>query len=162
MQISYNWLKRYIDIDFKPEMLGEMLTDLGLEVEGVEAYEKIPGNLEGLIVGEVMSVAKHPNADKLTLTEVDINNGEPLKIICGAPNVSVGQKVVVAQPGTTIFPKGDKPFEIKKAKIRGIESFGMLCAEDEVGLGEGHEGIVELPDEYLNGKALNTYINNNR
>ena len=160
MQISYSWIKKYIDIEFKPEELGEILTDLGLEVEGIKTFEKIPGNLEGLVVGEIKSVKNHPNADKLTLTEVDVNNGAFLNIICGAPNVSVGQKVVVAQPGTTIYPVNEKPFKIKKAKIRGVESFGMLCAEDEIGIGEGHDGIIELPGEYEIGKELSLYIKN--
>lgn len=158
MKISYNWLKDYINIDFSSSKLSSILTDLGLEVEGLHEFVNYPGGLEGLVVGQVLSVEKHPNADKLSITRVDINNGEPLHIVCGAPNVERGQKVVVADIGAKLYPHQGEVFEIKKAKIRGVESFGMLCAEDEIGLGQGHDGIMVLPKEYEVGVALSKYI----
>ena len=126
----------------EPERLSRILTSIGLEVESMEKYEETKGGLKGLIVGEVLSTEKHPNADKLTLTKVNIGNGTPLQIVCGAPNVAAGQKVVVAPVGATIYPSTGDPLTMKVAKIRSVESFGMICAEDEIGLGTSHAGIL--------------------
>jgi len=146
MKISLKWLKEYIDINDTPEELSEILTSLGLEVEGLEEVQSVPGGLEGLVIGEVKTCAQHPNADRLSLTTVDIGIGEDLQIVCGAPNVATGQKVVVATVGTRLYPiKGD-PFKIKKGRIRGEVSMGMICAEDEIGLGTDHDGIIVLPE----------------
>lgn len=144
MTISYNWLCDYLPVKPTPEELSVILTAVGLEVESLERFESVKGSLEGLLVGEVLSVEKHPDADKLRLTKVNIGNGEPLSIVCGAPNVAVGQKVIVAPIGSTIYPASGEPMTMKKAKIRGQESFGMICAEDEIGLGTGHDGILVL------------------
>ena len=148
MKISYNWLKDYIDIDMPPAELGDILTNIGLEVEGMETFEPVKGGMEGCFIGEVKTCLKHPNADKLFLTTVDIGNGGDLNIVCGAPNVKAGQKVVVAILGTTLY-QGEKSFTLKKVKIRGELSEGMICAEDEVGLGESHEGIIVLEKNAL-------------
>src|SRR5687767_1320970 len=145
MKISYNWLSEYFSEIPEPEKLSSILTSVGLEVESLEKYEEIKGGLEGLIVGEVIECIKHPDADKLKLTKVNTGNGEPLQIVCGAPNVAVGQKVIVAAVGTTIHPLKGDALTMKKAKIRGQESQGMICAEDEIGIGETHEGIMVLP-----------------
>jgi phenylalanyl-tRNA synthetase beta chain len=144
MTISYNWLCDYLPVKPSPEELSVILTRIGLEVESLEQFESVKGSLEGLIIGEVLTVAQHPNADKLKLTTVNTGNGEPLNIVCGAPNVAVGQKVVVAPIGATIYPASGEPLTMKKAKIRGEESNGMLCAEDEIGLGGSHAGILVL------------------
>ncbi|MBQ4279762.1 MAG: phenylalanine--tRNA ligase subunit beta [Rikenellaceae bacterium] len=145
MNISYNWLKQYIHTDLGPDQIARILTDIGLEVEGIETVESVRGGLEGVVVGEVLTCDKHPDADKLHLTTVDIGTGEPLQIVCGAPNVAAGQKVLVATVGTTLYPTGEENgFKIKKSKIRGVESLGMLCAEDELGIGTDHEGIMVL------------------
>ncbi|MBV9963749.1 MAG: phenylalanine--tRNA ligase subunit beta [Parafilimonas sp.] len=144
MKISYNWLGKYLTEQIEPGKLSEILTSIGLEVESLEQYENFKGGLKGLVVGEVIKCAPHPNADKLKLTEVDIN-GELLQIVCGAPNVAAGQKVVVAPVGVTIYPINGEPVTMKVAKIRGVESFGMICAEDEIGLNNNHEGILILP-----------------
>ena len=154
MKISYNWLKQYISISETPEELGKILTSTGLEVESIEPFESIKGGLKGLIVGEVITCEKHPNADKLSITTVDTGGGNPAQIVCGAPNVAAGQKVVVATPGTTIFPTTGDPFTIKKAKIRGEESSGMICAQDEIGLGDSHEGIIVLDTQLPNGTEI--------
>ncbi|MCM4168339.1 Phenylalanine--tRNA ligase beta subunit [Arenibacter antarcticus] len=146
MKISYNWLKQFLKIDWDSQKTAELLTDLGLEVEGISAFESIKGGLKGIVVGEVMTCIKHPNADKLKLTTVDIGLEQPLQIVCGAPNVAVGQKVPVATIGTTLYTKEGEAWVIKKGKIRGEESHGMICAEDELGIGEGHEGILVLSD----------------
>ncbi|MEQ8878615.1 MAG: phenylalanine--tRNA ligase subunit beta, partial [Cyclobacteriaceae bacterium] len=151
MKISYNWLKDFIDISESPETIGDVLTQTGLEVEGIERVEKIPGGMEGLVVGEVKECIPHPDADKLKLTKVDAGTGELLPIVCGAPNVASGQKVIVATVGTTIYPTDGEPFKIKKAKIRGEVSEGMLCAEDEIGLGISHEGLLILDTNKKNG-----------
>ncbi|WP_424962195.1 phenylalanine--tRNA ligase subunit beta [Ekhidna sp.] len=151
MKISYNWLKEYINFKETPEQLGDILTQTGLEVEGIEKVEKIPGGLNGIVVGEVISCEKHPNADKLKVTKVDIGAGEPSDIVCGAPNVAVGQKVLVATVNSTIHPAKGEPFKIKKAKIRGEVSEGMICAEDELGLGNNHDGIMVLDTNKPNG-----------
>lgn len=158
MKISYNWLKEYIDITESPEEIGKVLTATGLEVEHVEEHESVKGGLKGLVIGHVLTCAKHPNADKLSLTTVDVGNGRVLPIVCGAPNVAVGQKVVVAVPGTTVYPTNGKPFEIKIAKIRGEQSEGMICAEDEVGLGESHAGIMILDASATPGVAAAEYF----
>lgn len=144
MKVSYNWLKQYTDITATPQELDKILTDTGLEVEGVEKVEAIKGGLLGVVVGEVMECEKHPDADKLKVTKVDVGTGELLQIVCGAPNVAKGQKVVVATVGTTLWPTPEEAFKIKLSKIRGVESAGMLCAEDELGLGKGHAGILVL------------------
>ncbi len=144
MTISYNWLCEYLPVQPSPEDLSVILTRIGLEVESLEQFESIKGSLEGLVIGEVLTVEQHPNADKLRLTTVNTGNGAPLHIVCGAPNVAVGQKVVVAPIGVTIYPAGGEALTMKKAKIRGEESEGMICAEDEIGLGSSHAGIMVL------------------
>ncbi len=154
MKISYNWLKQFIDIDWDAEKTGELLTDLGLEVEGIEKFETIKGGLEGLVTGKVLEVYKHPNADKLSITKVDLGNGEPVQIVCGAPNVAEGQIVPVATVGTVLYDKEGNSFKIKKGKIRGEVSYGMICAEDEIGLGDSHEGIMVLDEKTEIGRPL--------
>ena len=154
MKISYNWLKDFIDISESPETIGEVLTQTGLEVEGIEHIEKIKGGLADLIVGEVVSCEPHPDADRLKLTKVDIGGDELLPIVCGAPNVRNNIKVVVATVGTEIYPTNGEPFIIKKAKIRGEVSQGMLCAEDEIGLGTSHEGLLILDTKLPNGTQV--------
>ena len=144
MKISYNWLKQFIKIDLKSEETASMLTDLGLEVEIVEKYQSVKGGLEGVVVGHVLSCEKHPDADRLNITKVDLGDGIPVQIVCGASNVAAGQKVVVATIGTKLIDKEGNEFEIKKGKIRGQESHGMICAEDELGLGSSHDGIMIL------------------
>ena len=151
MKISYNWLKEFIDFTEKPEQLGDILTQTGLEVEGIERIEKIPGGLAGIVIGEVKTCEQHPNADKLKVTKVDIGLDEFSDIVCGAPNVAVGQKVLVATVNSTIHPTNGEPFKIKKAKIRGEVSEGMICAEDELGLGSNHDGIMVLDTNKANG-----------
>ncbi len=147
MNISYKWLKRYIDTELTPEQVGEALTSLGLEVGALERVETIRGGLRGLVVGHVLTCVEHPNSDHLHITTVDLGNGqEPVQIVCGAPNVAAGQKVIVATLGTTLYD-GDKEFVIKKSKMRGAESLGMICAEDEIGVGTSHDGIIVLPDD---------------
>ena len=151
MKISYNWLKQFLDIDGEVEKTAELLTDLGLEVEGIEKFESVKGGLKGVVVGHVIDCTKHPNADRLKLTKVDIGSVEHVQIVCGAPNVAVGQKVPVATIGTTLYTKEGEAWEIKKGKIRGEESHGMICAEDELGLGDGHEGIMVLNETLVPG-----------
>jgi phenylalanyl-tRNA synthetase beta chain len=157
MKVSYNWLKRYIDIDMEAQELSELLTGSGLEVEGIEHFQSVKGGMEGIVIGEVLSCKKHPNADKLSITTVHVGEGDPLPIVCGAPNVAAGQKVVVATVGTVLYD-GDKEFEIKKAKIRGEVSEGMICAEDEIGLGTSHEGIMVLDEHAVPGTAAKDYF----
>jgi phenylalanyl-tRNA synthetase beta chain len=157
MTISYNWLKEYIDIPESAEDIGKLLTSTGLEVESVEPYESVKGGLSGLVIGQVLTCVKHPNADKLSLTTVDVGKDRALPIVCGAPNVAVGQKVVVALPGTTLYPKKGDPFTIKLAKIRGEQSEGMICAEDEIGLSDNHAGIIVLNTTVANGTSAATY-----
>ena len=147
MTISYKWLHEYLPVAVEPERLSRILTSIGLEVESMEAYEEVKGGLKGLVIGEVLTCEKHPDADKLSLTTVNVGAAEPLQIVCGAPNVAVGQKVVVATVGTTIYPISGEPMTMKKAKIRGVESQGMICAEDEIGLGVSHAGIMILKDD---------------
>lgn len=158
MKISYNWLKEFVDFSFTPEELSEILTNTGLEVEGIEKIEAVKGGLAGVIVGEVMSCTKHPDADKLNVTEV-FTGSETLQIVCGAPNVAQGQKVLVATVGCTLYPTPEEPFTIKKAKIRGVESNGMICAEDELGIGKDHNGIMVLPKETQPGTLASSYFN---
>jgi len=152
MKISYNWLQQFLKIDLDAEKVGEILTDLGLEVEGIEKVESVKGSLEGITIGEVLTCEKHPNADRLKITTVDLGNGEPLQIVCGAPNVAAGQKVPVATVGTTLYDKEGNSFKIKKGNIRGEASHGMICAEDELGLGESHDGILVLDKKVKVGK----------
>ncbi|CAH8286447.1 phenylalanyl-tRNA synthetase beta subunit [Mariniflexile fucanivorans] len=146
MKISYNWLKQFIKIDWTPEQASELLTDLGLEVEGIESYQSVKGGLEGIVIGEVLTCIPHPNADKLKITTVNIGEETPLQIVCGAPNVAAGQKVPVATIGTTLYTETGEAWTIKKGKIRGEESHGMICAEDELGLGKSHDGIMVLDE----------------
>lgn len=158
MKISLNWLKSYIDTSLKADEIANILTHIGLEVEGMEQIESIRGGLEGLVVGKVLTCEQHPNADKLHLTTVDIGQGDPLQIVCGAPNVAAGEKVVVATINTMLYPTGEaEGFKIKKSKIRGIESFGMLCAEDEIGIGTDHAGIIVLPEDVPTGTPARNY-----
>ncbi len=158
MKISYNWLKEYIDVDLDPIEVSEILTNTGLEVEGMEQFETVKGGLEGIVVGEVISVRKHPNADKLTLAEVSLGNGKIVAIVCGAPNVKEGQKVPVATVGSTLY-KGEESLVIKKTKIRGETSEGMICAEDELGLGDKHDGIMVLDPATPAGTEARSYFN---
>ncbi|MBP6288153.1 MAG: phenylalanine--tRNA ligase subunit beta, partial [Ferruginibacter sp.] len=165
MTISYNWLCEYLPAGqaglserIEPERLGRILTSIGLEVESLEKYESVKGGLQGLVTGEVMTCEKHPDADKLKLTTVNIGAAESLQIVCGAPNVAVGQKVVVATVGTTIYPVSGEPMTMKKARIRGVESQGMICAEDEIGIGESHGGIMLLPADTKVGIAAAEYF----
>ena len=151
MKISYNWLKQFIKTDLNSEDTAAILTDLGLEVEGVEKYESLKGGLEGVVIGHVLTCIQHTNADKLKVTTVDIGTGTPIQIVCGASNVGVGQKVPVATIGTKLYDKEGNSFEIKKGKIRGEESHGMICAEDELGLGDSHDGIMILAAELIPG-----------
>ena len=144
MKISYNWLKQFLQVDWEENKTSELLTDLGLEVEGIETKESIKGSLEGILVGEVLTCKQHPNADRLKITTVDLGTGDPVQIVCGAPNVAAGQKVPVATIGTTLYDDKGVGFKIKKGKIRGEESHGMICAEDELGLGTSHDGILIL------------------
>ena len=144
MKISYNWLKQFLQVDWEENKTSELLTDLGLEVEGIETKESIKGSLEGILVGEVLTCDQHPNADRLKITTVDLGTGDPVQIVCGAPNVAAGQKVPVATIGTTLYDDKGVGFKIKKGKIRGEESHGMICAEDELGLGTDHDGILIL------------------
>jgi phenylalanyl-tRNA synthetase beta chain len=159
MTISYNWLKAYIDIPETPEEIGKILTATGLEVESVEPFETVKGGLKGLVIGEVLTCTKHPNADKLSLTTVDVGSENLLSIVCGASNVAAGQKVVVATPGTTLYPAKGEPFTIKATKIRGEQSQGMICAEDEIGLGENHDGIIVLKTDVKNGTPAIDFFN---
>jgi phenylalanyl-tRNA synthetase beta chain len=159
MTISYNWLKDYIDIPESAEEIGKVLTSTGLEVEHVDHFSSVKGGLAGLVIGEVLTCAKHPNADKLSVTTVDVGGEKVLPIVCGASNVAAGQKVVVAVPGTTLYPTKGEPFTIKSTKIRGEQSEGMICAEDEIGLGESHAGIIVLNTPLPNGTPAAEYFN---
>lgn len=159
MKISYNWLKELIDFEQSPEELGKILTSTGLEVEGIEKKESIKGGLAEVVIGKVLTCEKHPNADKLSVTTVDAGLTSPLQIVCGAPNVAAGQTVVVAKVGAELFPFGqEESFRIKKAKIRGVESEGMICAEDEIGLGQGHDGIMVLNTDLAPGTPAAEYF----
>ena len=156
MKISYNWLKQFINLDWDAVRTGALLTDLGLEVEGIEPFTSVPGGLKGVVVGHVLECKQHPNADRLKITRVDIGNGDPVQIVCGAPNVDKGQKVPVAIVGTTLYDSENKPLQIKKGKIRGEVSEGMICAEDELGLGSNHDGIMILANDLKPGTAVST------
>ena len=156
MTISYNWLSEYLPWSIEPEKLSKILTSIGLEVESLTFYENVKGGLAGLTVGEVLTVAQHPNADKLKITTVNIGAEAPLQIVCGASNVAVGQKVIVATIGTTIYPSSGDPLTMRVAKIRGEESFGMICAEDEIGLGNSHDGIMVLAADTVVGTPAAT------
>ncbi|MCG3165686.1 MAG: Phenylalanine--tRNA ligase beta subunit [Bacteroidia bacterium] len=158
MKISYNWLKQYIDLKLSPEETAALLTGCGLEVESIEKLETIKGGLEGLVIGEVKEKTKHPDADRLSVTKVDVGGAELLNIVCGAPNVDAGQKVVVAVVGTTVHPLTGEPFQIKKSKIRGALSEGMICAEDEIGLGTSHAGIMVLDSSAKVGTSAKEYF----
>jgi phenylalanyl-tRNA synthetase beta chain len=153
MNISFNWLNEFLKINLKIDEVCEILTDIGLEVEGIVEYQNVKGNFEGLIVGEVIQCEKHPNADRLKLTKVNIGQ-ETLQIVCGAPNVNINQKVIVATVGTTIYPTNGEKFKINKSKIRGEISFGMICAEDEIGLGNSHDGIMILENNIKVGTQI--------
>jgi phenylalanyl-tRNA synthetase beta chain len=154
MKISYNWLKQFLKLDWEAEKTGELLTNLGLEVEGISQFESVPGSLEGIVVGHVLSCVKHPDADRLKLTRVDIGLEKPVQIVCGAPNVAEGQMVPVATIGSTLYTNAGETLKIKKGKIRGIESHGMICAEDELGLGDNHDGILILSEGLIPGTAF--------
>jgi len=158
MKVSFNWLKQYLEIPLSANKTAELLTDIGLEVEGMEVVESIQGGLAGVVVGEVLTCTKHPNADKLSLTTVTIGDEIPLSIVCGAPNVAAGQKVLVAKVGTTLYPSEGDPITLKQSKIRGELSQGMICAEDELGLGKDHSGILILPSETPVGLEAATYF----
>lgn len=158
MTISYKWLSEYLPVTVDPERLSRILTSIGLEVESMHAYEEVKGGLKGLVIGEVLHTEKHPNADKLTLTKVNTGGAEPLQIVCGAPNVTAGQKVVVATVGTTIYPTTGDPLTMKVAKIRSVESYGMICAEDEIGLGTSHAGIMVLQADAKVGTPAAEYF----
>lgn len=156
MNISYNWLKEYVDFDLSPKEVAAALTSIGLEVGDVEEVQTIKGGLEGIVIGQVLTCEPHPNSDHMHVTTVDLGTGEPAQIVCGAPNVAAGQKVVVATLGTTLY-QGEESFTIKKAKLRGIESNGMICAEDEIGIGTSHAGIIVLPDNAVVGTPAKDY-----
>jgi phenylalanyl-tRNA synthetase beta chain len=159
MKISYNWLKQFINTEKTPQEVSTILTAIGLEVESLDKVQAIPGGLEGLVIGEVKECAQHPNADRLRVTKVDVGSGILLDIVCGAPNVGAGQKVVVATVGCEIHPTEGEPFKIGKSKIRGEVSEGMICAEDEIGLGKSHDGIMVLPSEAVIGTLAKDYFN---
>ena len=156
MNISYNWLKEYVDFDLTPAEVAEALTSIGLETGGVEEVETIKGGLEGIVIGEVLTCEPHPNSDHMHVTTVNLGSGEPVQIVCGAPNVAAGQKVVVATLGTKLYD-GDECITIKKSKLRGVESNGMICAEDEIGIGTSHEGIIVLPADAVPGTPAKDY-----
>jgi phenylalanyl-tRNA synthetase beta chain len=158
MKISLDWLQQYVHVTASKEAVSDILTNIGLEVEGQEAYETIPGSLAGFVIGQVQTCIPHPNSDKLSLTTVEVGGEEPLPIVCGAPNVAAGQKVVVATIGTLLYPEDGEPFKIKKSKIRGEVSMGMICAEDELGLGKGHAGIMVLEADAPVGQAAADYF----
>ncbi len=158
MTISYNWLCEYLPVQIEPERLSRILTSIGLEVESMEAYENFKGGLAGMVIGEVLTCEQHPNADKLKVTTVNIGQADPIQVVCGAANVAAGQKVVVATVGTTIYPSKGDPLTMKVAKIRGTESYGMICAEDEIGLSDDHSGIMVLPSDLKPGTPASEYF----
>ena len=154
MNISYNWLKEYVKFDLTPVEIEKILTSIGLEVEHFEEVEEIPGGRAGVVVAEVLECENHPDSDHLHVTKVNAGTGEPLQIVCGAPNVAAGQKVMLATLNTKLTFSNGEEIKIKKSKIRGVESFGMLCAEDELGIGHNHEGIMVLDPAAVPGTAL--------
>ncbi|MBQ6799808.1 MAG: phenylalanine--tRNA ligase subunit beta, partial [Bacteroidaceae bacterium] len=156
MNISYNWLKEYVSFDMTPEEVSAALTSIGLEVGSVEEVQTIKGGLEGIVIGEVLTCEAHPNSDHMHVTTVNLGSGEPVQIVCGAPNVAAGQKVIVATLGTKLYD-GDECFTIKKSKLRGVESNGMICAEDEIGIGTSHDGIIVLPADAVPGTPAKDY-----
>ena len=159
MNVSFNWLKRYLDCDLSAERMAEILTELGLEVEEFEKIETIKGGLKGVVVGEVLTCEDHPDSDHLHITTVDVGAEAPLQIVCGAANCRQGLKVMCATVGAVLYPNGgDEEFKIKRSKIRGVESLGMLCAEDELGIGSGHEGIMELAEDAVPGTPAMDYL----
>ena len=158
MKISYSWLKEYINIDLKPTDVAKLLTDTGLEVEGIEQIESVKGGLKGIVIGEVIEKIQHPNADRLSVTKVDIGAEELLQIVCGAPNIDKGQKIPVATIGAVLY-SGDDSFKIKKGKIRGESSQGMICSEKELGLGNNHEGIMVLDSNSRVGTEASKHFN---
>ena len=159
MTVSYNWLKDYLKFDLQPEKVAEILTSTGLEVEHVETVEQIPGGLEGVFVAHVLECVEHPDSDHLHVTKLDIGQGEPLQVVCGAPNVAAGQKVLLATVGTKLVSISGEELKLKKSKIRGVESFGMICAEDELGIGEDHSGIMVLDDSAVPGTPAKVALN---
>ena len=156
MKISYKWLKEYVDFDLTPQEIADALTSIGLEVDALDEVETIRGGLKGLYVGEVLTCEPHPNSDHLHVTTVNLGKGEPQQIVCGAPNVAAGQKVIVADLGCVLYD-GDNEFTIKRSKLRGVESLGMLCAEDEIGVGTSHDGIIVLPADAPIGQPAAEY-----
>ncbi|MBP6239062.1 MAG: phenylalanine--tRNA ligase subunit beta, partial [Saprospiraceae bacterium] len=159
MKLSLNWLKKYLNVPHHPDKIAEMLTIIGLEVEGMEKVESIKGGLKGIVTGEVVACEKHPDADRLSVTNVNIGTDEVLQIVCGAPNVAKGQKVMVATIGTELYNAEGEAWTIKKGKIRGVESQGMICAEDELGIGNDHSGIIVLPENTKIGMAAASFYN---
>ena len=157
MKISFNWLKQYLNFDLTPEETGKYLTDCGLEVEAIDTFESVRGGLKGLVIGEVLTCEPHPDSDHLHVTTVDIGNDQILNVVCGATNVAKGQKVVVATIGTILYDN-ESSFTIKKSKIRGVVSEGMICAEDEIGLGSSHDGIMVLPEDAKIGTPAAQYF----
>ena len=158
MNISYNWLKEYVKFDLAPAEVEKILTSIGLEVEHFEEVEEIPGGLAGVVVAEVLECENHPDSDHLHVTKVNAGTGEPLQIVCGAPNVAAGQKVMLATLNTKLTFSNGEEIKIKKSKIRGVESFGMLCAEDELGIGHNHEGIMVLDPSAVPGTPAKDYL----
>src|SRR5215470_8072174 len=156
MNISYNWLKDHLSFDLSPNQLADILTSIGLETSNVKEVEAVKGGLKGLLIGQILTCENHPNSDHLHITTVDLGKDNPQQIVCGAPNVTVGQKVVVATVGTILY-SDDKTFAIKKSKIRGVESNGMICAEDEIGIGANHDRIIVLPETTKIGIPANEY-----
>ena len=160
MEISFNWLKKYINTDLTAEQVATILTDIGLEVEDFRKIETIRGGLQGVVVGHVVECEDHPDSDHLHVTKVDVGTGENLNIVCGAPNCRKGLKVLCATVGSVLYPNGgDEEFKIKRSKIRGVESLGMLCAEDELGIGASHDGIMELPEDAVVGMPAREFLN---
>jgi phenylalanyl-tRNA synthetase beta chain len=154
MKVSYNWLKDYLEMNLTPAEVAEAMTSIGIEVDSLEEQEEIPCGLAGVVVAKVVECEMHPDSDHLHVTKVDAGTGELLQVVCGAPNVAAGQKVLFAQIGTVL--PGD--FKIKKSKIRGVESLGMICAEDELGIGSSHEGIMVLPEDAVVGTPAKDYL----
>ena len=157
MNISYKWLKEYVDFSLSPNEVADALTSIGLEVDGVEEVQAIKGGLRGLVVGHVLTCEPHPNSDHMHICSVDLGGEAPVQIVCGAHNVAAGQKVIVATLGTTLYD-GDQEFTIKKSKLRGVESLGMICAEDEIGVGTSHDGIIVLPEDTPVGMPAAEYF----